>query len=133
MSSHPSAKATGPEFRLLSSMPSQRRTESSGRLLSWSDLLEFAKLHPWQTLLGVGYKTLPYSAVAGRLLVVDNTFLDLLIETGVLGLFTFLALNSQILRFSFQAARNENGKTAFYGTWIFCFWVGEIAQMFTGD
>jgi len=105
----------------------------SGRLLSWSDLLEFAKLHPWQTLLGVGYKTLPYSAVAGRLLIVDNTFLDLLIETGVLGLFTFLALNSQILRFSFQAARNENGKTAFYGTWIFCFWVGEIAQMFTGD
>jgi O-antigen ligase len=105
----------------------------SGRLLSWSDVLEFAELHPWQTLLGVGYKTLPYSAVAGHVLVVDNTFLDLLIETGALGLFTFVALNSQILKFGFRAARSKNGRTAFYGTWIFCFWVGEIAQMFTGD
>jgi O-antigen ligase len=105
----------------------------SGRLSSWNAVLEFVKLHPWQTFFGVGYKTLPYSPVAGRLTVVDNTYLDLLVETGVLGLFTFLAFSRQILRCSLHAARSKNHKTAFYGSWIFCFWIGEMVQMFSGD
>ena len=105
----------------------------SGRWSSWSALLEFVRLHPWQTVFGVGYKTLPYSAVTGHLTIVDNTYLDLLVETGVLGLFTFLALTYQILKFSHRAAKSRNRRTAFYGSWIFCFWTGEIVQMFSGD
>jgi len=105
----------------------------SGRLSSWGALLEFAKLNPWKVLFGVGYKTLPYSAVAGKLMIVDNTFLDLLIETGALGLFTFVVLNWQILKFCLRASQSRNEKNAFYGTWIFCFWIGEIVQMFSGD
>ncbi len=105
----------------------------SGRLSSWNALLEFVKLHPWQTFFGVGYKTLPYSTVAGHLTIVDNTYLDLLVETGVLGLFTFLALGRQILKCSLRAAKSKNPRTAFYGSWIFCFWIGETVQMFSGD
>jgi O-antigen ligase len=105
----------------------------SGRLSSWGAVLEFVKLHPWQAAFGVGYKTLPYSAVAGHLTIVDNTYLDLLVETGVLGLFTFVALTSQILKYSLRAAKSRKRRTAFYGSWIFCFWIGEIAQMFSGD
>ena len=88
---------------------------------------------PWQTVFAVGYKTLPYSTVAGQLTIVDNTYLDLLVETGALGLFTFLALTYQILKFSRRAAKSRNRRTAFYGSWIFCFWIGEIVQMFSGD
>ncbi|MGA7408878.1 MAG: O-antigen ligase family protein [Bryobacteraceae bacterium] len=105
----------------------------SGRLSSWGAVLEFVKLHPWETVFGVGYKTLPYSTVAGHLTIVDNTYLDLFVETGVLGLFTFLALTLQILKFSLRSAKSKNHRTAFYGSWIFCFWIGEIVQMFSGD
>ncbi len=105
----------------------------SGRLSSWNAVFDFVKLHPWKTLFGVGYKTLPYSPVAGQIIIVDNTFLDLLVETGALGLFTFIVLNQQIIKYSFRASRSLNAKTAFFGTWIFCFWVGEVVQMFSGD
>jgi O-antigen ligase len=105
----------------------------SGRLSSWNALFDFVKLHPWKTLFGVGYKTLPYSPVAGQIIIVDNTFLELLVETGALGLFTFIVLNQQILKYSFRASGSLKPNTAFFGTWIFCFWVGEVVQMFSGD
>ncbi len=105
----------------------------SGRLANWSALRDFVLQNPWQIFLGVGYKTLPYSEHAGRFIIADNTYLDLLVETGVIGLGLFLILNGFILRSAFRAARSANPKAQFFGIWIFCFWVGELAQMFSGD
>ena len=105
----------------------------SGRLRAWSEVGTFLKRHPVQLLFGIGYKTLPYSDYAGDGLVIDNTWLSLLAETGIPGMIAFIALNAAILRSSWKAARSTQGRASFFGTWVFCFWIGEMVQMLSGD
>lgn len=105
----------------------------SGRLSSWGTLTDFLVQHPWHAILGIGYKTIPYSDYVGSGVVADNTYLSLLIETGVVGLLAFVLLNISILHTAFRAARSTQSRASFFGTWIFCFWSGEIVQMFSGD
>ena len=101
----------------------------SGRLESWSTIAGFIAGHPWQTLFGIGYKTLPYTEYLGRPVIADNMYLSLLVETGALGLAALIALNAAIFITSWRALR----RGSFYGKWLFCFWVGESVQMLTGD
>jgi O-antigen ligase len=105
----------------------------SGRVESWQTLLHFLVENPWHALLGVGYKTLPYSFFTGRPVVADNMYLSILVETGVVGLGALLLLNAAILREAYRAARSSGPEKSFYGLWIFCFWVGETVQMLSGD
>jgi O-antigen ligase len=101
----------------------------SGRLESWSTIAGFIAQHPWQTLFGIGYKTLPYTEYLGRPVIADNMYLSLLVETGLLGLIALMGLNAAILMTCWRAMR----RGSFYGRWMFCFWTGEIVQMLTGD
>jgi O-Antigen ligase len=101
----------------------------SGRLESWSTLAGFIAEHPWQTLFGIGYKTLPYTEYLGRPVIADNMYLSLLVETGALGLLALIALNGAILITCWRGVR----RGSFYGRWLFCFWIGETVQMLTGD
>lgn len=105
----------------------------SGRLTSWIFLGDFLKREPWTAIFGIGYKTLPYSDYAGATVVADNTWLQLLVETGIIGLLSFLALNGAILRTGLRAARSARPAGRIFGEWIFCFWVGEAIQMLSGD
>jgi hypothetical protein len=105
----------------------------SGRIANWMALIDFLGREPWHAIVGIGYKTLPYSDYTGGPLIADNTYLSLLVETGVIGLAVFVALNVAILRASFRAARSANPSAAFFGTWVFCFWAGETVQMMSGD
>jgi hypothetical protein len=105
----------------------------SGRLTSWSVLTNFIASQPWHVVFGIGYKTLPYSSFVGTEVIGDNTYLSLLVETGVIGLGVFLVLNGLILRGGLRAARSGNPRAAFFGEWIFCFWIGEMVQMLSGD
>jgi O-antigen ligase len=105
----------------------------SGRVDSWRVLAGFLVEHPWRLLFGIGYKTLPYSDVAGKAVIADNMYLDLLVETGVVGVAALLLLNYAILRGGLRAARSGLPTAGFFGSWIFAFWAGEIAQMFSGD
>ena len=88
---------------------------------------------PWHAILGIGYKTLPYSDFIGQTTVADNMYLSLLVETGIVGLLAFLLLNFAILRTAWRAARRDDSRAAFFGTWIFCFWIGQLFQMLSGD
>jgi O-antigen ligase len=108
-------------------------TVLSGRVSSWRLLLGFIADHPLRALAGVGYKTLPYSEVAGQPVIADNTYLSTLIETGAAGLAALLALHAAILRTAYRAARSADATTAFYGSWVFAFWSGEVAQMAAAD
>ncbi|MBE0658269.1 MAG: O-antigen ligase family protein [Bryobacteraceae bacterium] len=99
----------------------------SGRLESWQRLGGFLLDHPWHLLLGVGYKTLPYSDLPGGPITADNMYLGLLAETGIAGLAAFLALNAAILHAAWRA------RHSFFGAWIFCFWTGQLVQMLSGD
>lgn len=105
----------------------------SGRLESWRYLAGFLIDHPWHALVGVGYKTLPYSDYVGRTVIADNMYLSLLVETGIVGLAALCLMNFAILRTSWCAARSPLPRASFFGTWIFCFWCGQVAQLASGD
>jgi hypothetical protein len=105
----------------------------SGRVSSWGILIDFLTREPWNALFGIGYKSLPYSDYLGSNVIGDNTYLTLLIETGVFGLSSFVYLNYLVLRYARRAARALNPEAQFFGKWVFCFWVGELAQMLSGD
>jgi O-antigen ligase len=105
----------------------------SGRFDSWRVLLSFLTAHPGHAIFGVGYKTLPYSDYIGQTVIADNMYLSMLVETGVIGLAALVALNFAILRAARRAARHASPNAAFYGTWIFCFWVGQSFQMLSSD
>ncbi len=105
----------------------------SGRVASWRTLTAWIAAHPWDTLAGIGYKTLPYTHYTGAPTVADNMYLSLLIETGVAGVAVLLWLNVSILRAAARAGRSSDPHRAFCGTWILCFWAGEVVQMASGD
>ncbi len=105
----------------------------SGRLASWRTLAGWIASHPWQTLFGIGYKTLPYTDYLGAPVVADNMYLSLLVETGIAGLAALVWLNVAILRASARATRSGAGLRAFCGAWMLCFWAGETVQMASGD
>ncbi|HEV2690039.1 MAG TPA: O-antigen ligase family protein, partial [Bryobacteraceae bacterium] len=105
----------------------------SGRLQSWRMLGDFVLSHPWHLLLGVGYKTLPYSDFIGRTAVADNTYLSMLAETGIVGLAAVLLLNVVILSTAYRAFRSGNAIRSFCGAWMFCFWAGQSVQMLSAD
>ncbi len=105
----------------------------SGRAETWRELGRFLVENPWHAILGVGYKTLPYSDFTGHPIVADNMYLSMVIETGIFGLAALIVLNFAILRAGYRAARSDDGRRSFYGTWIFCFWIAEAAQMLSAD
>jgi hypothetical protein len=105
----------------------------SGRLNNWHTLASFVAREPGYAIFGVGYKTLAYSGVTGAPVIADNSYLSMLVETGIVGLTCFITLNATILRYAFRAARSAHSSAAFFGEWIFCFWIGELVQMFSGD
>jgi hypothetical protein len=105
----------------------------SGRVASWRVLVDWIAAHPWQLLFGVGYKTLPYSSYLGTTVIPDNMYLSLLVETGIGGLAALVWLNVAILRAASRAAQAPNAHRSFFGTWILCFWSGQVVQMASGD
>jgi O-antigen ligase len=111
----------------------QPESVPSGRLASWQTIAAFLAAHPWHAILGIGYKTLPYSEFIGQTIVADNMYLSLLVETGIVGLAAFFLLNFAILRTAWRAAQRHDSGAAFFGSWIFCFWIGQLFQMLSGD
>jgi O-antigen ligase len=110
----------------------------SRRLESWNFLLGFLYDHPWHAILGIGYKTLPYSAFAGEPLVADNTYLSLLIETGLLGLSALLFVHFSVLKSTYRVAvahRSSEGRGLgrMLAVCMFSFWCGFAVQMLSGD
>jgi hypothetical protein len=105
----------------------------SGRVSSWRTLQAWIAENPWQALIGIGYKTLPYTDYLGRPVVADNMYLSLLVETGVVGLAALLWLNVAILRAAARASRDPDRARSFFGTWMLCFWAGQCVQMLSGD
>jgi O-antigen ligase len=105
----------------------------SGRVASWRTLADWVTANPWQLLAGIGYKTLPYTDYLGAPIVADNMYLSLLVETGIAGLLALLWLNVAVLRAASRAARANHPRKAFYGTWMLCFWAGQVVQMLSGD
>ncbi len=105
----------------------------SGRVDAWRTLVDYLVANPWHALLGIGYKTLPYSDFIGATAVGDNTYLTLLVETGIAGLAAVVALNIAILVYAYRAARSDEPVRSFTGAWMLCFWAGQSVQMLSAD
>jgi O-antigen ligase len=105
----------------------------SGRVASWRTLAVWLSAHPWQALLGIGYKTLPYSDYLGGPVIADNMYLSLLVETGIAGLAALVWLNVAVLRAALRASRAADRQSSFCGLWMLCFWSGQVVQMLSGD
>ena len=105
----------------------------SGRFESWRLLLRFLAAHPWHAIFGIGYKTLPYSNYIGQTVIGDNMYLSMLVETGIIGLAVLVWFNLAILGTARRAARHANLDASFFGTWMFCFWLGQSVQMLSAD
>ncbi len=110
----------------------------SRRLENWQLILDYIQNHPWQLLFGVGYKTLPYTDLVGKHIVADNTYLSLLVETGVAGLGALLFLLAAVLRACYRAARapasSRDVRTLrLIGLWMFGSWCGLATQMWSAD
>ncbi len=105
----------------------------SGRVQSWRILTQFLLAHPWHAIFGIGYKTLPYSQFIGQTTIADNTYLSMLIETGIAGLAALMLWNIAVIRCSYRASQSEDARRSFCGTWMLCFWTGQIVQMFSAD
>jgi hypothetical protein len=103
----------------------------SKRLESWALLANYVREEPWSFVLGIGYKTLPYTEPP---VVADNMYLSLLIETGWPGILALIAVNAAVLLQSYREARYAaSALRRFCGVWMFSFWCGEMAQMLSGD
>lgn len=114
-------------------LTNSREAVLSGRLENWRILIDWMAAHPWQAWVGIGYKTLPYTNYLGGPIVGDNMYLSMLVETGVLGLAALVWLNAAILRAAARAARAADPTRSFLGTWMLCFWAGQIVQMLSAD
>jgi hypothetical protein len=44
-----------------------------------------------------------------------------------------LAWNISMIATARRAAGSGNPRARFFGTWFFCFWCGQMLQMFSGD
>lgn len=105
----------------------------SSRVATWTYLLDFVVAHPEHFLLGIGYKTLPYTTFLGRPLVADNMYGSLLVETGALGLFVFLVMCAAVLRAAWRFGRSPDPLLALLGSFLLAGWCGFMMQMLSGD
>jgi O-antigen ligase len=66
-------------------------------------------------------------------MVADNAYLSALIETGIIGLLGLVAVHIAVLSMAWRARASIDPLASLCGTWVFCFWIGEMVQMFSGD
>ncbi len=105
----------------------------SGRVASWRLIVDFLISNPWSAVFGIGYKTLPYTSLLGQPVIPDNMYLSLLVETGILGLVALLLFSGAVIYTGYRATQDSRPETQFLGTWMACFWVGQMVQMLSGD
>jgi len=106
---------------------------ASGRFETWRRALTIFQDHPQYLLFGVGYKTLPYTRLFHGEIIMDNGYMNLLLETGIAGLLGFVALSIAILKTFWGLARRGGEEIAFWGAMFFAFWCGQLVQMLATD
>ena len=106
---------------------------SSGRYDTWTRVISIMQDHPQYLLFGVGYKTLPFTRLFHEEIITDNGYLNLLLETGVVGLGGFVVFSVAVLRTFLKYARSSDRNLGFWGALMFSFWCGQLAQMLAVD
>ena len=106
---------------------------TSGRWETWKSLFAFFADHPWLLLFGVGYKSISETSLLGQSIVVDNGYLSVLFETGIVGLLSLLWLLAGLFRALLPARYQSEPLRGHLAAFLFSFWCGQLVQMLTGD
>jgi O-antigen ligase len=106
---------------------------TSGRFGTWLHVLDIIRQHPEYLAFGIGYKTLSFTRLFHGSIIVDNGFLSLLVETGIVGLAGFLIFSEAILKTFYRLAQQETGAVAFWAALMFALWCGEMVQLMAVD
>jgi O-antigen ligase len=106
---------------------------TSGRLEMWAKVFSILRQHPGYLLFGIGYKTLPFTRLFHQEIITDNGFLNLLLETGLLGLGGFLIFSASVFRSFWRLSRRADGTELFWSAAVFSLWCGEWVQMLAVD
>ena len=106
---------------------------TSGRLETWAKVFSILRQHPGYLLFGIGYKTLPFTRLFHQEIITDNGFLNLLLETGLLGLGGFLILSASVFKSFWRLSRRADGTEPFWSAALFSLWCGEWVQMLATD
>ncbi|MBZ5544183.1 MAG: O-antigen ligase family protein [Acidobacteriia bacterium] len=117
----------------LSLLFSDPNSASSGRYNVWTQIFTILYNFPHYFLLGVGYKTLPFTRLFGQEIVTDNGFLNLLLETGILGLGGFLVFLYSTLKSFWKLSSSPNPRISFWAAILFSFWCGQCVQLLAAD
>jgi O-antigen ligase/polysaccharide polymerase Wzy-like membrane protein len=117
----------------LSLLFSDPNSASSGRYNVWTQIFSILYKFPHYFVMGVGYKTLPFTRLFGHEIVTDNGFLNLLLETGLLGLGGFLLFLTSTLKTFWKLSSSPNALVSFWATILFAFWCGQCVQLLAAD
>ena len=99
----------------------------------WLHIFDIIRENPQYLVFGIGYKTLSFTRLFHGAIIVDNGFLSLLVETGVLGLAGFLIFSGVILKTFFRLTQQNTGPVAFWAALMFAIWCGELVQLMAVD
>ncbi len=106
---------------------------SSWRIATWTRILAIFQDYPHYFIFGVGYKSLAHSRLFHDRIVTDNGYLNLLLETGIVGLSGFLLFAASVFKTFWQISRRVTGAAAFWSLFLFSFWCGESVQLLVAD
>lgn len=106
---------------------------TSGRFDTWSRVLSIVADNPQYLAFGIGYKTLTFTRLFHGEIIVDNGYLSLLFETGLVGLTGFIIFSGTILKCFFKLSHVRNEAVAFWSAALFSLWCGQLVQMLAVD
>lgn len=112
---------------------SDPNSASSGRYDVWAQIAFILYQYPHYFVLGIGYKTLPFTKLFKSGIVADNGFLSLLLETGIMGLSGFIAFLIATLKEFWKLSKSRNNKISYWATFLFAFWCGQCVQLLAVD
>jgi O-antigen ligase len=106
---------------------------TSGRFDTWNHVLSIIIDNPQYLGFGIGYKTLTLTRLFHSEIIVDNGYLSLLLETGLVGLAGFLFFSGTILKTFFKLSYAQDHALAFWSAVLFSIWCGQLVQMLAVD
>jgi O-antigen ligase len=106
---------------------------TSGRFDTWTHVISIISDNPQYLAFGIGYKTLAFTRLFHGEIVVDNGYLSLFLETGIVGLAGFLFFSWTILKTFFKLSHARDQVTAFWSAVLFSFWCGQLIQLLAVD
>jgi O-antigen ligase len=106
---------------------------SSWRISTWKHIGTIFQDYPHYFIFGVGYKSLSHSRLFHDRIITDNGYLNLLLETGIVGLSGFLLFSASIFKTFWRISRRTTGTMAFWSLFLFSFWCGECVQLLFVD